>query len=91
MAEGDQINIKPHFGETLPCVGEAGDLYVFTPVGEKDRDLKADGSATLWFCTKGSEGDKSHAVWVRVLLEGEWPCGVLPPKPPDYPDLPKKG
>jgi len=54
MAKGDQINFKPHFkkeGPTLPCEGEVGDLYVFTPLDEGNETLhrqalRACGSAS---------------------------------------------
>jgi hypothetical protein len=100
MAEGDQINLKPHFKKehpimngrpTLPCEGEAGDLFVFTPLDEGERDPTPKGLASLWFCIKGAEGDGRNAVWARVNFDGTTTCATPPPKPPNYPDLPREG
>lgn len=85
MARGDQINIKPHFkkeGSTLPCEGEVGDLFVFTPLDEGERDPERQGSASLWFCTKGAEGDGRNAIWKRVQFDDTRTCAVPPLKPP---------
>ncbi|TKB70726.1 MAG: hypothetical protein E8D52_01130 [Nitrospira sp.] len=88
MAKGDQINLKPHFKEEkLPCEGTVGDLFVFTPLGEGDVDSRKQGSASLWFCTKGDEGN-NKAIWLRVKFDGQMTCSVPPPIPPqDHPDL----
>jgi len=95
MAKGDQINLKPHFkkeGSTLPCEGKAGDLYVFTPLDEDAPvDPEPTGSAQLWFCTKGSEGDGRNAIWLRVHLLDALDCTRPPPKPPKYPPAPQDG
>jgi hypothetical protein len=95
MAKGDQINLRPHFrkeGPTLPCEGEVGDLFVFTPLEEGERDPTPQGLASLWFCTKGSEENgKRNAVWARVSFDGTTTCAAPPPNPPNYPDLPKQG
>ncbi len=85
MAKGDQINLKPHFkkeGATLPCEGEAGDLFVFTHLDEGERDPTPQGLASLWFCTKGAEGDGRNAIWKRVSFDDKTTCAVSPPKPP---------
>lgn len=91
MAKGDQVNLKPHFKEDtdkLPCEGEAGDLYVFSPLGEKDRDNSKQGVASLWFCTKSSGPDGQNAIWARVQFDGIATCKVRPPIPPqNHPDL----
>jgi hypothetical protein len=91
MAIGDQINFRPHFkkeGATLPCAGEAGDLYVFTPLDEGERDPTPQGLASLWFCTKSAESDGRNAVWARVQFDGVASCAVRPPQPPQgRPDL----
>jgi hypothetical protein len=89
MAKGDQINLKPHFkkeGATLPCEGEAGDLYVFTTLDEGQPDGTPKGLATLWFCTKGA-ADGRNAIWALVQFNGTITCAVPPPKPPNYPDV----
>ncbi|MEI7995548.1 MAG: hypothetical protein WCH01_11670 [Methylococcaceae bacterium] len=85
MTKGDQINIKPHFkkeGSTLPCEGEAGDLFVFTPLDEGDPDPSPEGLASLWFCTKGAEKDSRNAIWKRVQFDDKRTCEVPPLKPP---------
>lgn len=86
MAKGDQINLRPHFkeeGPRLPCDGAAGDLFVFTPLGEKDLvDPSPQGLASLWFCTKGAEGDGRNAIWKRVQFDDKRTCDVDPLKPP---------
>ena len=90
MAKGDQINIKPHFKNEvpqLPCEGEAGDLFVTIDLNEIDLDegepdRKAQGSAQLWFCTKGAEGDGRNAVWKRVALDDWKDCTQRLTKPP---------
>lgn len=90
MAKGDQINLKPHFrkeGDRLPCEAETGDLYVFSPLNEGAPDPNSYGSASLWFCTKGSDAEGRSAAWARVHLEGVVTCAVPVPKPPPLPDL----
>jgi hypothetical protein len=97
MAKGDQnqINLKPHFkekGDTsplrLPCEGEAGDLYVFTTLGEGDLDPNPQApAASLWFCIKGAEADGRNAIWARVQYDTKTTCAVPPPKPPNIPEL----
>jgi hypothetical protein len=84
----NQINLKPHFrkeGTTLPCDGEAGDLYVFTPLDEGAPDTSDTGVAELYFCTKGSQSDGRHAIWVLVHLDSFLTCADPVPKPPTYP------
>lgn len=94
MAKDDQINLRPHFrkeGKTLPCEGEVGDLFVFTPLDEGEKDPTTTGSASLWFCIKGSLGEGNNAVWARVQFDGIWTCtSGGPPNPPKYPDIPKE-
>ena len=90
MAQGDQINLKPHFkkeGVTLPCDGEVGDLFVFTPLDEGERDPTKQGLASLWFCIKGAESDGRNAIWARVQFDGIITCALRPPKPPQHPEL----
>jgi hypothetical protein len=91
MATGDQINFEPHFkkdGPTLPCEGEVGDLYVFTPLNEGEPDPSPQGLASLWFCVKRAEGNGRNAVWARVQFDGITTCAVKPPNPPqDHPEL----
>jgi hypothetical protein len=100
MAKGDQINFKPHFkkdlirqgaealGPTLPCEGEVGDLFVFKPLDEGEPDSTPLGRASLWFCTKGAEGDGRHAIWQRVQFDTHTTCAVSPPNPPqNHPKL----
>jgi hypothetical protein len=85
MVEGDHINFKPHFkkeGNKLPCDGEAGDLYVFTRLGEDDRDPSPQGLAELWFCTRGAEKDGRNASWKRVHFDDHKTCDVSPVTPP---------
>ena len=84
MAKGDQINLKPHFigeGPTLPCEGEAGDLYVFTELDEGQPDPSPQGLASLWFCTKSMEEDGRPAVWAQVRLDYVLNCEAPPPTP----------
>jgi len=91
MAIGDQINLRPHFkkeGNTLPCEGQVGDLFVFTPLDEGERDPTPQGLASLWFCTKAAEGDGRNAIWARVQFDGITTCAVRPPTPPQaHPQL----
>jgi len=88
MAQGDQINFKPHFGKdkneglTLPCEGEVGDIYVFSPLGEGEKDPTPQGLASIWFCVKRAESDGRNAIWARVKFDGILTCGVKPPPPP---------
>jgi hypothetical protein len=90
MAEGDQINIKPHFREEgqeeqkliLPCDGKAGDLFVFTTLVEGKEDDSPQGRAQLWFCTKGTEGDGRNAIWKRVQFDDTKTCAVPLVRPP---------
>jgi hypothetical protein len=94
MAKGDQINLKPHFrdeGPTLPCEGEVGDLFVFSPLNEGEQDTEPTGRPSLWFCIKRAEGDGRNALWVRVHFDGKWTCAAPPPNPPVYPDVPRPG
>jgi hypothetical protein len=96
MAKGDLINLKPHFkkedGDKLPCDGEAGDLYVFTKLDkEGDPDASAFGVASLWFCTKGTQGGRDKAVWRRVQFDGFQTCATPPPPPPANPPELKEG
>ena len=94
MAKGDQINFKPHFkkdGPTLPCEGEVGDLFVFTPLDEGEQDPTPKGRASLWFCIKRAERDGRNAIWARVHFDGTWTCAERPPNPPNYPDVPREG
>jgi hypothetical protein len=87
MAKGDQINLKPHFkkeGDTLPCEGEVGDLYVFTTLDEGEQDPT---KVSLWFCIKGAEADGRNAIWARVQFDTTTTCAVRPPKPPNIPVL----
>jgi hypothetical protein len=94
MAKGDQINIKPHFkkeGPTLPCDGEAGDLFVFTELDEGKKDPTPLGLASLWFCTKGAEGDGRNAIWQRVKFDDQRTCDVPPVKPPQNTPQLKEG
>ena len=90
MAKGDQINLRPHFkdeGARLPCEGEAGDLYVFTPLGVDDRDSSPQGLASLWFCIKGMNAETKE-TWARVQFDGITNCGVPAPTPPqNHPQL----
>jgi hypothetical protein len=93
MAKGDQINLRPHFkkeGDRLPCDGEAGDLYVFTKLDENDTDPEKFGSAQLWFCTRGSQGER-HAVWRRVQFDGYETCDAVPSNLPANPPELKQG
>lgn len=93
MAKGDQINLKPHFKEeglTLPCEGEAGDLYVFTHVSEGERDPTPQGVASLWFCAKGMDGE-GPAIWKLVQLDHFATCDVVLPIPPQNLPLLKEG
>lgn len=88
MATGDQINLRPHYrkdGPTLPCDGEVGDLFVFSPLEEGEPDPRPTGSASLWFCIKRAESDGRNALWVRVLFDGNFTCDATPPDPPTYP------
>lgn len=91
MAKGDQINLGPHFkeeGPTLPCEGQAGDLYVFSRVGKDEPDTERQGSAELWFCTKGAMADGRNAIWKRVAFNDMKTCAVPPVKAPqDTPEL----
>jgi hypothetical protein len=94
MAKGDQINFKPHFkkeGSTLPCDGEVGDIFVFSPLDEGERDPTPKGLASVWFCIKRGDGDGHNAIWARVHFDGTWTCAAKPPNPPNYPDVPKEG
>ena len=88
MAKGDQINFKPHFrderreGEPdLPCEGDAGDFFVFTPLSEGEPDDSQQGLASLWFCIKGDERERP-ATWARVQFDGIAACDVSLPLPP---------
>jgi hypothetical protein len=84
VAKGDQINLRPHFkkdGPTLPCEGEVGDLYVFTPLDEGDRDPTPQGQASLWFCVKTEDGE-GPAIWKRVAFDDKTTCKVVPAMPP---------
>jgi len=90
MAVGEQISFKPHFkkeGVTLPCDGNVGDIYVFTPLDEGEKDTSAEGVASVWFCIKAADTDGRNAVWARVHFDGVITCAVRPPKPPQYPQL----
>lgn len=95
MAEGDQINLKPHFKNEfknkepkLPCDGQAGDLFVFTELEEGEEDPTPLGLASLWFCTKGAQGKGRNAIWQRVKFDDQRTCADPPLKPPqDTPRL----
>lgn len=90
MAQGDQINLKPHFkkeGDKLPCDGAVGDVFVFTPLDEHERDPTPQGVASLWFCVKAAEGDGRNAVWKRIQFDGFATCAVRLPPPPLTPEL----
>jgi hypothetical protein len=91
VANGDQINIKPHFeAKTVPCEGEAGDLLVITPLREGQLDGSPQGLASLWFCTKSSNmPEQRPAVWKRVQFDFFATCEipVLPKPPQDHPPL----
>jgi hypothetical protein len=83
VATGDQINVKPHFElTTLPCDGEAGDLFVITPLKEGDADPSPQGLASLWFCIKGGSAEGRPATWARVQFDGIATCKAAIPKPP---------
>ena len=85
MAKADQINLKPHFKkdtDRLPCDGEVGDLFVFSPLDEGERDPSKQGLASLWFCTKSAGPDGLNAIWARVQFDGITTCAVRPPLPP---------
>lgn len=94
MATGDQINLQPHDkreGTTLPCDGQVGDLYVFTPLDtdprQPDTDVSALGQASLWFCSKAADRE-TPAIWQRVTFDGWFTCSAPPPPPPqDRPEL----
>jgi hypothetical protein len=84
MAKGDQINLMPHDrreGPTLPCDGAVGDLYVFTPLDDGERDPSPLGRASLWVCTKAADGEGS-AIWQRVAFDGWVTCRTSPALPP---------
>jgi hypothetical protein len=85
MAKGDQINFKPHFrdeGPTLPCEGQVGDLFVFSPLNDGERDGSPQGLASLWFCTRGMDEEGRPATWARVQFDGIATCEVRLPTPP---------
>ncbi len=93
MSKGDQINLRPHFlqeGPTLPCDGAVGDLYVFTPLDEGDRDPSPQGQASLWFCVKADDGEGS-AIWKRVAFDGMATCDFVPATPPQNAPVLKEG
>lgn len=84
MANGDQINIKPHFqASKVPCEGQAGDLLVMTELQEGDIDGSPQGLVSLWFCTKSEDlkGGR-RAVWKRVQFDNYANCEMTVPKPP---------
>ena len=90
MAKDDQINFRPHYrkeGPTLPCEGEVGDIYVFSPLDEGELDKSVSGVASIWFCVKRAESDGRNAVWARVKFDGTVTCGMNPPLPPSLPVL----
>ena len=89
---GEQINIRPVFEQlTVPCDGEAGDLLVLTRLKAGERDSSPQGLASLWFCTKASEGERP-AIWARVQFDGIATCQAPIPTPPqNRPTLPREG
>jgi hypothetical protein len=93
VANGDQINFKPHFQETtLPCEGEVGDLLVITSLKEGESDPSAQGRASLWFCTKSGTTAERPAIWARVQFDGIATCRARIPTPPqNHPTLQPDG
>ena len=93
MANGDQINLKPHFEqETLPCEGEAGDLFVMTPLKEGQLDVSPQGVASLWFCIKAGNTNERPATWARVQFDGIATCRAPVANPPQtHPTIPRQG
>jgi hypothetical protein len=82
MAIGEQLNVRPTFKtDKLPCEAEAGDLVVLTTLAEGETDTSAQGLASLWFCTKGSDRERV-AVWRRVDFDGIATCEQPVPAPP---------
>jgi hypothetical protein len=82
MAYRDQINIEPAYKQSkVPCEGQAGDLLVLTPLADGESDVSTQGLASLWFCTKSSEGERP-AVWARVQFDGVANCAKPVPDPP---------
>jgi len=92
VANGDQINFKPHFQQqTLPCEGEAGDLLVMTPLKEGEQDASPQGVGSLWFCTKGGNSQRP-AIWARVQFDGIGTCRAPVANPPqNHPTIPRQG
>jgi len=89
VANGDQINLKPHFQQqTPPCEGEAGDLLVITPLKEGEQDASPQGLASLWFCIKTGNTKERPATWARVQFDGIATCRALVAEPPqNHPTL----
>jgi hypothetical protein len=78
----DQLNIEPAFTQsTVPCEGEAGDLFVMTPVVKGDVDGSFQGLASLWFCTKSAENERP-TEWKRVQFDTAATCRTPVPNPP---------
>lgn len=78
MADGDQLNLKPHFkaeGPSLPCEAEVGDFYVLSPLEEGEPDFSPQGLASLWVCIRSSNGE-FRATWARVQFDGVVTCEV---------------
>jgi hypothetical protein len=91
MAKDDQINLQPHFkdeGPALPCKADAGDLYVLSPLEEGEPDFSTQGTTSLWFCIRGSNGE-FKATWARVQFDGIVTCEVndIPTPPQNHPTL----
>lgn len=82
MANGDQINLRPHFQQlTLPCDAEAGDLLVLTPLKDGEQDTSRQGLASLWFCIRTGTMERP-AMWARVQFDGVATCSAPVPTPP---------
>ena len=94
MAKGDQFNLRPHYkdeGPTLPCDGEVGDLFVFTPLDEGEPDPSLVGLASLWFCSRAMDQIEGRpAIWSRVKFDGIATCELLHLFTP-FQDLPTLG
>lgn len=91
VAIDEQINFKPWFEQqSVPCEGEVGDIVVVTPLKEGQPDPEPQGSASVLFCIKASDGERS-AVWARVQFDGVTTCEVPLPTPPQTHPTLKRG
>lgn len=83
----DVLNIRPNFkANSVPCEGSVGDVFILTPVSEKDIDPVTPGSVQVFICTRASSGEMGPALWSRVRFDGYATCKQ--PVPGPFKDIP---